>query len=414
MEYVAKNSSLSKGLYVVYIILLLVCYMLPAFKHTIPYIISGSLLLVTYVLSLQCKDKIQSFALILIGCSFGLGGIHLFVSNPGNTTESINVGICQLRNFAPVILYLLLVKNSQRGDLCRRIVLISFITICIYISSISIYYLKDNPMLARLLARGIYTDREAALFRLLNVAGIEFSYATLFLCYAFLYISICTKNRNARIVFVLFYLYFFYFCIKTQYMTLLLMNVIGSSIILLKMVEDRLIKAILVTVIIFIGISLPLCLEYLANIEDESFGMLSYKFAELRTFTEGGPLSTLGSRPGLYSNALNHFFDSPIYGKSTTMYGVVDMDMLRNHSSLLGLLQSKGMIGAFFYYIPYLISYKSIKHTIEQENKKHVFLLRIIFVALFVLQIVNPIDYYFEVSFVIFLFIPLLLKHQTN
>lgn len=386
-----------------YALLVSVCYIMPVIKYSIPYMPLALFLILSYCLTIH-EGKIDGkLVLPVIFCSGGLAIMSLLVMRRGDITEAINEFVRALRFVAPAFLYLMLVSRVKQNKKMMKIIFGALSVLLFWICRNTVIALNDNSMIARILASGSLSSEMAA-YRFQNVGGFEFCYAIGFVALYFLSLLLQNKRRFIKILLCGIYIYLLYFIIRTQYMTLLLLITIFSIIIIYLNSSRGINKWIIACLIILLLISLPTILSYLGTLTGNEESILTEKFQQMSMLFSGADISVVGSRPELYSDAFEIFFDSPIWGNVTMLNGVAIDNMDKCHSTLLGYLQGMGIIGAFLFYYPIFKLSKAIDCTFSVRLNHYIWKNLIFMFVL--LSVFNPIQYCFEICFILFLYIP--------
>lgn len=407
--FVIKKNKISVIL--VYSLVVSFCYILPLIKYSIPYIPLAIILLASYFFTVKnwSIDKKTIFPIIVSSLSLGI--MSFWVMRQGNISESINETVRSLRFFAPYILYLTMFEVSDKNKRIKnmRIYTVFISCLIIYIMFQTLNALKENAMIARILAMGVLNN-DMSQFRLQNVGGFEFSYSVGFVAVFLWYVFLTGKNIKLRYFAILGYFFIIYFIFKTQYMTLLLLTVTASVILWYCISSKGLSRFIAAFGCLFFMLMLPTLFHYLGTRTNVEESVLIAKFMQLSEFFSGKELDVLGSRPRLYANAFRNFMNSPIWGNITEKNGVVLAGMATNHSTLLGYLQGMGIIGGVLFYFPIYLVMKRISLTFRHFEDSVKILWNIICMMFIILSILNPIQYCFEICFIVFLYIPCVIQ----
>lgn len=396
-----------------YVVLVSFCYILPVLKYSISYIPLALLLLFVYALYIICNGYRVDYSLLLIFISsLGLFFMHIFFMTPMNFSESVNEVIRALRFVAPAYLFFLLSSRTNKKSIFRVFWVLTGLIIFICFKTISA--LNENNMLARILAMGSTIDAEMALFRFQNVAGFEFCYGIGFFTLFWFYVFLNRTKKILKIVGIIIYIGGFYFIVRTQYMTLLLLTVIFSLVLLYMKIDNKVWHIIIIFFIVILFFLLPEIITLLTSLPlSEQISLLIEKIFQIEDFVKGNELSVLGTRPELYGNAFDKFLDSPIWGNAVERNGVPIKGMDQNHSMFLGTLQGMGIIGAFFCYYPIFIVMHKVAKNSDMSDKNYSTWFSL-FIMMLVLSILNPIQYCFEISFIYYLYIPCGIKLYMN
>ena len=125
------------SLLVPYAALISVCYILPVIKYSVPYIVLGAALLLTYVFSVFGQKIDREVILPTVFCGFGLMMFTSVITQPGNITEGINAFIRALRFIAPGILFLSF-SRSKAGTKGEKLLIFLVITAVMLLHNFSL------------------------------------------------------------------------------------------------------------------------------------------------------------------------------------------------------------------------------------------------------------------------------------
>lgn len=387
----------------IYALIVSTCYILPAIKYSVPYVPLALILLFTYCLTIHNGKINTMFIFPTLISSFGLAIMSFIIMRRGDLIEAINESIRELRFMAPAILCFVMIKKLNKKAM--RIVFAWLSVVVLFICGNTINALNTNSMVARILASGT-VSQEMANYRFQNVGGFEFCYAIGFVAVLFLHIFLQTKKLLLKMISSLVYIYLMYFIIRTQYMTLLLLSICISIIIVYLNFPKRKIKVILLLVIVALLIEIPSIMNYLGGLTNSNESILTAKFMQISQLFSGEDISVIGSRPELYSDAFQNFLYSPIWGNVTMINGNVIGNMDKCHSTLLGYLQGMGIIGGALFYYPIFKASKIIERSFKTYSTTSVYTWKCLLLMFILLSILNPIQYCFEICFILFLYIP--------
>ena len=389
--------SVSKStIWVLYTICYVILNCLPIVKYSIPYIFAG-LFSIVPLLIVSFNDRKYCKILILF-CIFGfLHGLIYFVNGYGTWTEIINEPIRCIRYFVPVVLLRKILSSSRK----KRVItwfIISGLFLFVAISTLN--GVRQNPMLARLLATGSSMSDDIAAYRYQNVGGFEFCYALGFTTPIWLYLLIREKGLK-RFFALVPLIIVFYFALQVQYMTLLLICAASVFLVLFFCVKGSLKKLGIIFLSIAILCLLPTIMRRIAYSGVES--VLSQKLLNMADVLEGKQqLSDTTSRTRLYFEAFEVFLSNLFVGAANSAAAS------NAHSTILGAMASSGILGGIsICFGMYSCCRETIGNLIQADRKSMVYY---ICIFLFVMLLfVNPIHYAYEISIVMFLYIPLTL-----
>lgn len=391
------------NLLVVYTVIIAVCYILPGIKYRVPYIPEAIALLMTYVFYIRAERRITKLLSSVLWCSGWLMGVAFFVMYRWEAVSAINEFIRAVRFFAPAFLYLLLWKEQERNPHSKNMkyVFVVLSGVFLYVAAKTIQQINQDPMVARILASGELDEYRQNL-RFQNIGGFEFSYALGFVVFFTFAMVIVEKRLWGKLLWLVLSVIGFYYIFRVQYGILLWMTVLGCCLISYRETSNGIWKTMMLLGMVIATVFIGEILGFLQGFAGE---MLKEKMGEILAWINGDGISVLGSRPRLYREAFLRFWHSPIWGQPASIGGVAVPGMIENHSTLLAYLQGMGVLGTFALYYPIFCSKNAILDTFSRGKKGAIFY-RVVILMFLILSMLNPIHYCFEISFVIFLYIP--------
>lgn len=387
-----------------YAIFISVCYILPVIKYSVPYMLLGAALLLTYVLSLLSFKIDSEVVLPAVLCACGLFVMQAVVVMPGNVVEGVNECIRALRYMAPGILFLMIDKCRSANKRMMFLIFAVIVAVILFVCYKTLIKLDEDSMIARILAGGSGLDEEFKRLRFENIGGFEFSYASGFLCIFAFFLVLDSGNKLISAISLAAFLYLGYYIVRAQYMTLLIL-VAGTCAVYLyarTTGKKRLAVAAVGIAAIFF---LPALVESLGGGAEENTDVLMEKFDQFQSVGEEG-VGVLGRRPTLYLESFLNFLKSPVWGHPRMKNGFFVSGLVDSHSSLLGYLQNMGIIGGILFYYPLIKLMKACYRRVKDLSAHAGLFWKILCASLFVLSVLNPIQYCFEFSFMVFLCIP--------
>ena len=390
-----QNFRLDSGsVFVLYTSLIMVCYILPALKITIPYIFAALLMLAFLPIAMIEMQNNLNFCIVLLTATF-LSAVFYFINGIYGLSDMVNEAVRYIRFFLPVIWTLYAMRFCSPKQ--QRHMLIIFGIVMTFILIKTIIALENDIWVARILAQDKTTDTaEIRAYRMGNVGGFEFSYMMGIIVICLTWAALRCKKVFAKILCVAGAVIGFYYIIQTMYMTLLILTSVGILLLLLFNTKSTYVKILLVIGSIVASFSLAPLFKYLSELFSGS--LLSIKFSQFYEALTGGGTDSLGSRPELIMDAVQRWLKSPIWGG----YDV----SVRTHSFVFSTLEAIGLIGLFAFLWCIWGAYKSISSELRKK-KVETILLSIVFIYVFALAVLNPIGYVFEVTIAAFFITPL-------
>ena len=368
--------------------------LLPAVKYSVSYVIAGSFCLVPVVLSFLKFPKLRTDIFIIAVLGIVCGLLTWLLDN-GGIKETVNTAINFLRFFMPC---LLLYSISKASTVSKWIVWIFAAIIMIYISYKTVSAIDTDDMIARLLANG-GVDEELTEYRMDNIGGFGFCYAVGLTFPLWVSTLIDTKTRWVKIFAAVLIIITFIFVLKVQYMILLIMCIFTVMLAIMYRPGNagkKLLGFIVLLAIIFL---LPLVLRAITHLNIGTH--ISGKINNVASFLDGSVAAeNTTSRVVKYKAAFSEFIRSPIFG------AVGSKAAIKAHSTWLVLGCKMGLIGISSFAYMLFSGYKWTSFTLKNFGVSRIPFV-VTFVTLIVLALVNPVDYSYEISFVVFLFVPL-------
>jgi len=380
--------------FIIYLLITILIYILPSMKIQIPYLISGSLMLLTVVIFLFKTHNLDDYIFFILLSSFVLMIIN-WITGAYSFVESINQAIRNIRFFIPCLWTVYCIKycSLKKG----KVLLIIFLCVYFMILTKTLDALNSDQWITRILAKSSTEDTpEIRAYRLQNIGGFEFSYMTGIIALLFFYGAISFEKIWSKILSLSLFASCFYFIIKTMYTTLLILTSIGILLMVLFKSKSHIFR--LFTVLIFgvLFFTLPQILLILSEYFDGS--LLSTKFLQIHDTLTGQGLDSLGSRPEKILSAISLWSQHPIFGSNSTEANA--------HSLFFETLASSGLAGCSVMVITFIWTYKIIVKEIIGIGIDPM-LTRISFVFIGLLSFFNPIGYCFELPIAAFFVAPI-------
>lgn len=397
MEKLIEDRVKSKSafsLFVIYVVIVCAVYVLPSLKFQVPYIIAGSLMLVSLPPLLGYEPQWSTYGFFLLLETTIIFCSNIFVNQLG-ITAAINEAIRNIRFFLPVFWGCYAVKYCSPKQ--KSVVLCAFLIITSFVTFKTLEALQENAWIARLLAQEQSTSSlEINAYRLGNVGGYTFSYMMGIVTLVSFWSFLKSKSFWCKIFSFVMVVICYYYVIQTMYATLLLLTTVGILTIAFFSIKRSWGKCLFLILAILLIFSLAPIFDYLSGLfSNES--LLSVKFAQMHDSLTGGGADSLGSRPQLLSQALENWFKTPFFGGAYTT---------PSHSLLFELLQQNGLFGFGVWLSFFIMSWKRLTKTLK-ENGIDTLLFNIVMFYFAELSIFNDTRYSFEITITAFFIVPL-------
>lgn len=380
----------------VYICIVLLVYILPSLKVTVPYYAAGLLMLLLLpLLWIKCNDSRfrNTIVYIIIGSSFvGLIGV---ASGAYTLVDGINESIRSMRFFTPALVGSYIIKVTPKKNYRNILAFYALITAFIFYRT-SVALAKDQ-WITRVLARSSVLDTpELRLVRLQNVGGFEFSYMIGIIVICLVWIVLRTQSLKWRVVCCVSSVLCYSYIIQTMYTTLLLITTVCVLILILKRINNKPIRVILILAFLSMISLLPSLFGYLSTLFDDS--LLSTKFIQIQSALTGGGLDSLGSRPDKIMVGLEAWLSNPLIGGN--------VDNVNSHSMIVGTLVTTGIFGIMILIFLFTVSYNLVKKELLLRGAD-ITLFKVASFYVVVLSFLNPIGYVFEITIAAFIIAPI-------
>lgn len=381
------------SVFIIYTLLTIFVYVLPYTKFVVPYIMAASLMLVSMPIIMLKRCKYLNFGIILIITSFLVFFVNL-VSGIYPLTENINEMLRNIRFFIPVLWggYSISYCNQKQ----RKVVICVSVFLTAYVMKNTVEALAEDIWVVRMLAENKATStNELNAYRIQNVGGFEFSYMIGIVILCLVWWTIHTQKIKSKMVGIVLTVICYSYIIQTMYTTLLLLTVIGMVILIFINTKNPIVKLSLIAAGFGLVFGLVPLLGYLGNIFEGS--LLSEKFIQIQSALTETSIEELGSRPQLVLDAIDVWIKSPIFGGYSAE--------INAHSLFFSILAQSGLIGIVMWILMYIKSWKMITSELKRRDV-NVQLFHVSMIYLFVLAILNPIGYVFELTIMVFYIVP--------
>ena len=335
----------------------------------------------------------------------------------GNLTHLLSyIGVYSMIYSGPVQFLYYYRRNRLKEIKC--IVYLSLIG-WIIISGLAISFYSRFPDAARTLA----ADSDA--FGALYIGGgyaIAFGSAILF---SFLFSLLFRRSLNFKktilVTLIVIVIILFILVVKTQSTTTLIASIMGAIVGIFYEIRNRLSEGARVLYYIFSvgfivllwnGVLTSIAFQLSGSASEEVYAKRFHRIGEKLVSFETGSNSEnyVDERWGLVVDSFNAFLDNPVFGvgyMAGNKLSELEKYNVGTHSEICDSLAEYGMIGCFFLFGYFILSFKRTNRGIK--NKSYL-------VTLFIMALMNPFQYFhgFYVLFVLIPFINLLLIRQKD
>lgn len=373
-----------------YVVITMAIYILPYTKLMFPYIPVALLMIASLpLLMLKCKKMIfyvltLLFATLLLFC-IGFYGL----------VDSINDAIRNIRLFLPAIWGVYAVHFCNRKQ--KRFILIGFSVIALIIFIQSMKAMKEEPLIARILAEDqSYSRPEVNRYRLQNVGGYPFAYMMGVVTIGITWLTLEVNRLWEKVLCVIGIIACYAYMVSAMYTTLLILSTVCIILLLLVNAKSIITKLIILAFLILLSFFIPFLFGKLSGLFSGT--LLSTKFNQLFDATTGGGVEALGTRPDLISKAIENWLQTPIFGAKYNTHA---------HSLLFETLQTSGIVGLSIWVSLYIFTWVFI----AKELKKNGINCKAFNVAMMyftLLSILNDTRYTFEITIAVFFIVPVL------
>lgn len=381
---------------VIYICLVMAIYILPSLKVSVPYVVAGSIMLMTIpiVFIRGGEKKTINYIVTLLFLS-GLKAVLGILAGSYSVVDGLNEAIREIRFFTPVIFASYALNNLPQRRLRQLIGVFTIILVFVMYKTSSA--LASDQWITRLLARSTSLDTpELRAYRLQNVGGFEYSYMIGAVIICLVWIALNASKKHLKILCTIAAVICFAYIIQTMYTTLLLVTSLCMLLVILSNIKNRYIKVICIVMFIISVYFLPILFGFLSSLFTDS--LLSTRFLQLQEAMKGGGINALGPRPELMLFALNSWLKHPIFGGPAKN--------VSSHSLVASTLVLNGIIGLAIDVVILIQAYKVLMLEIRECEVGH-YLLKISFLYVILLSVLNPIGYVFEITITTFFIVPL-------
>lgn len=306
----------------------------------------------------------------------------------------------------PLFAVIAIIKRNNPVE--QRFILVSTGICLLYVAIMTFRALDVDPLIMREMAGS--DDNAVLVARMQGVGGFGIAYSI-----GALFISLWVIHKYIK---HLTYLKFFNISIiiacgimvvKSQYATLLFLTVFGIAlyyIIEARTFTQRMTVVVVALITVYAAQTLIVWASQMIGGE-----VLQFKFQLIYNSLWGGEgaENISGDRSQLQIGAFDLFLRSPLYGEP----GVVNTEAYsESHSTLLSVMASSGIIGLISYLGVFYYSGKRMFLSVFDSVSKKLYVPVATFY--FALAWLNPIDFSFECSWMIFFVIPLIYVVSYN
>lgn len=393
-------------LFIMYSTVMTALYCLPQIKYLIPKTIP---LVITFAavtfgfLWMYIKDGYQKNLIpILFSLAFAFFLENYFVTFSGDLNSSIDAGFLILRFALPAVMAIYFIADL--GKTPSKTIFWIIIAIFVFIAFRTFFEMSMHPDIARALAKGSVDD-ELSILRNKNIGGYSFSYAFGMLAPVLIYFTAKVNKFVVQLILLLSLIFIFVYIVASQYATLLIVTYIFCAITVFFVNRNPVVRIIMIVSIIIVSLYIGNILAFFAT--SISSNTVSTRLSWLADFFNTGDVNQIGSsRPEKFAAAIQHWWQKPVFGNVyKDAYGNFLYSSVA-HSSFAGTLEKWGLFGLTVYIIFFQQVYVRIVETLKKRQKPTL-LFTIIFVEFIVMSIANPTTSAYEISYIIFLAIPI-------
>ncbi len=392
MELQVQNKKTpSLSLFVLYIILTMAVYLLPAANLILPYIPVALLMLVSLPLIMIRRQDWLLYGVMLILTTFFMfvGTFH------GQTVDSINDAVRNLRYFLPFFWAFFSLRYCNKKQ--RVVILIGFLAVTALIFVNTSRALAEDPWITRLLAQDkASSSDELNAYRLNNVGGYSFSYMMGVVTIMFGWFAVRLRRVWLRVLCVIVIMVCYNYMIQTMYTTLLIMTTVSLLLLLFFHTKSNLTRVFLLLAFAVLTLFLPAISLKLSETFEGS--LLSTKFMNIYQTLSGEGVDSLGSRPGLIRVAIENWLDHPLFGFPTDN---------PSHSLFFSFLETGGLFTLGAWLFSY-ISFWCYTHRQLKRSGYDTLLFHVCMTYFSLISIFNDTRYTFEITIAAFFIVPLL------
>lgn len=387
--------------------LLMLWFVLPSITLKFGYVpiaIASALLFVVVFIFDESNRKIYAQTIIL-GALFAL--IYFLVPYFFRFKDSLNI-FQQIVIFSvPGCLSIFIITRidtCKTFDMFLKIIKYIIIGLFIFITIQTLIARTEYADICRLLASSQEYQKGFKLveFRERNVGGFGYAYSLGFI-FLFLVDKIVKYEKQKKIFYICATAFMIWLIIVTQYATLFILCAIFAFVIIEKNLSGNK-KVVLLIVMLFLGaigvLALFIIEESDLNLENNPIYYVISVFSNDEISTS---LRSQYWRDSLKVFSKNILFGFPNIKNDYEVYSIA----VKSHSTQLKIMVETGLAGTLLYNI-YLFT---IKNFIANKLKIKGYdnsVFKIAFYMLWTLSWLNPIYEVFELSFTLFLFVPLL------
>lgn len=304
--------------------------------------------------------------------------------------------------------YVVIAIKKRNNLFEQKSILIATIICLLYVSISTFRALAIDPVIMREMAGG---DAEIATpMRLMGVGGFGIAYSL-----GALFISLWTLHSyyKSSLVSFIFYLVVLIGCgllvVQSQYATLLFITIFGLAFSFFIQAKTPQQKMIIIGVsLVFIIMFQGLIVLGISFFEGQVLGV-KFQLIYDGIWGGNGTENISGDRSQFHMDALRMFLKSPFWGyngfASAETYDTA-------HSTILSVMTASGLIGIVSYFSFFHHVVKRMMGCLFNKRNYNYYYPVILFYICF--AVLNPIDYSFDCSWVIFMIIPLFIFMTLN
>lgn len=374
-------------------------YLLPAVSSAIPFI-----LILTVCTGYTCflcllSQKEPKFYLTILIIATLFSFLYCILTNTSSIQQDVSNYVLKrilskfnqaFMSFFPIIMFLEIQKKASYAQ--KKWLLIVITVALSYVLINTMVELSVNESATRNWAE---FDEQSEK----NVGTYSYVYAVPILFASLPYLFVQMRNSFLKFLIVGIGIFLFSFLLLAQYTLALLIAIIGLVLQISFNIKSNKTKIILWLCCILVFLALPTILDYLAtHVPSEQ---MAIRLQEIASFFGKGDASgyNLNGRLKLYGETLKAFLRSPIIGNRSLGFD--------GHSTFLSVLADVGIFGGIPFLYLYFASRKKINKNLGNSNK----IFTPVFISLMLMGLTNPIHSAFQLSFVVWFVVPLIIVY---
>lgn len=398
-----EKKSLPHFFGILVILLYALWVIVPRFHYTISVVYIAVAMMAFFVVLCLSHTEYR-MPIIVLFCLFAvLALLYFLIAFPMNLKKAVLAFMEQFMMFVPAMLALYVHTRFDRRE--KGLLVVGIGALQLFVGAVTLKALVDNPMIARLLTSSTSEEVKDITYRIQNIGGYGTIYSFVFIGILSVVLLLRLPRMYQKLLCLIAFAFSFLILFRAQFGASIVLLCIGILLYFIFRNGISLKKVLVLVPLAIVIVFLPDIFRLLASAAGE--GVLQQRLTAIAALLENRSTSDadLSLRIVYLKEGFETFFRSPVWGNTIEENGVRLIN-LYSHSSYLDLACSTGIIGLAVYIKATVNASRMSLKNLMGDNRIAFYVALSVFVML---GMFNPNWGIYEISIILFLWIPLVL-----